>query len=122
MYYLNPQDSRIFSGFLTLLCLCIIFNISCLWDYRSPFIIITLKVYNMKNNKENTTNKCFVCNRSQIHPSEGRIADGSWNDDRYLSEEAIGKWFCHYSCYQKCINDTSEERNQLTKEALELTI
>lgn len=47
--------------------------------------------------------KCHFCGRVQLFPEEGRVADGSWAEDERLPEDAKGKWFCCYSCYQKTL-------------------
>jgi len=51
---------------------------------------------------------CVVCKRNQMHPSEGRIADGSWAADADLLEEYKGKWFCCFNCYDKVLREAEK--------------
>jgi len=52
--------------------------------------------------------KCYVCGRTQICPSEGRVIDGSWENDKHLPDEVKGKWVCCYNCYNKLVRQKLE--------------
>jgi len=56
--------------------------------------------------------RCYRCNRKPIVPGEGRVADGSWAADKDLPEDAKGKWFCCFMCYDKTLmeKERAEER------------
>jgi len=46
--------------------------------------------------------RCVCCKREKMVPTEGRIIDGSWVEDKYLSKYR-GRWVCSYGCYQKLL-------------------
>ena len=43
--------------------------------------------------------KCHRCGRLMVVSNEGRFASGDWAEDKNLPKEAIGKWFCSFTCY-----------------------
>ena len=52
--------------------------------------------------------RCVYCKREKLFPTEGRIIDGSWMRDNYLSKYK-GKWVCSYRCYQELLNSIKKE-------------
>lgn len=49
--------------------------------------------------------RCIVCKRKKIVPSEGRIIDGSWVYDKFISKRFWYKWICSFGCYRKLIKN-----------------
>jgi len=47
---------------------------------------------------------CWNCRRQPACQGEGRFADGSWPDDRFLPKGARSKWFCSYLCYWQSLD------------------
>lgn len=45
--------------------------------------------------------ECVVCGRKKLFPTEGRVIDGSWYNDKYISTKYWGEWVCSYRCYEK---------------------
>ena len=51
--------------------------------------------------------KCISCGRKKLFLSEGRIINGDWRDDVYLSKYT-GEWVCCYTCYQDLLRKVRE--------------
>jgi len=47
--------------------------------------------------------RCCVCRRAKMFPTEGRIIDGTWHTDVFVDPKYFGKWVCSWSCYCKLL-------------------
>lgn len=64
---------------------------------------IEMEYYCFGIRKEVEMMECIVCGRKKLFPTEGRVIDGSWYNDKYIPKSYWGEWVCSYRCYEKLI-------------------
>ena len=60
--------------------------------------------------------KCVVCGKERLLEGEGRIIDGSVEEDAFLlGTEYFGSFICSHSCYVKALLSVRSRRKEKKK-------